>query len=131
MAGLLSSEVEKPFKKGSSKPNVEETIESRIRKEILKKQNIRFGSKLIPNAEFINVFIEEAKECSNPDSNYCYKGTATVKIWKSTVGEEKLDYKEFSACRISGYALINTNNLELVCGTSVDSGLPQNTNLFL
>lgn len=131
MAGLLWSEIEKPFVKGSSKPNEEETIESRIKKEIFKKKNIRIGSKYITNIELINVVIEEAKKCNNPDSNYYYKGTATAKIHKTSEEGEKAEYQEFTACNISGYALIDENHLELVGGTSIDSGLPNNINFFL
>ena len=130
MVGLLSSEIEKNFVKGSSKPKEEETIESMIKKEILKKTDIRLRAEFISNAELINVVIIEAKKCNNPDSNYCYKGTATVKIYKSSVRGEKAEYQEFSACNISGYALIDEKNFELVGGTSVDSGLLNNIKFF-
>ena len=58
MTYFVIGEKEKSFEKGSSKPEIQESIESRIRNEILRKQKNRLNVKSIDKIELVNVIIE-------------------------------------------------------------------------
>ena len=130
MAGLLLGEKEKPFVKGSSKPKEDETLESRIKKEIYAKQKYCINEKSIYREKISDVVISQAKKCDNPNSNYRYKGTATVRIYKSDEDKNQ-EYQEFRLCNISGYAQVDENNVVLIGDISIDSGLPKHIKVTL
>jgi len=111
------------FIKGSSKPKQEQTIENRIKEEVLRKQELRLDGSLINGAKISNLEIKKATPCDNPDSNYMYKGCGTIKIAKFVGGSDKPDYQEFPNCDISGFALIEDKEVKLINKTSIDSGL--------
>ena len=79
MTYFVIGEKEKSFEKGSSKPEIQESLESRIRNEILRKQKNRLNAKSIDKIELVNVIIETVNKCNNPNSNYYYEGSATVR----------------------------------------------------
>ena len=112
------------FIKGSSRPKQEDTIESKIRKEILTKQELRLDGMYIHDAQISNVVVEEAKPSQSPDCNY-YKGHGTIRLFKPADDNGKRDYQEYPECKISGFAQIDKEKVTLVNGTSIDSGVPR------
>lgn len=131
MTYFVIGEKEKSFEKGSSKPEIQESFESRIRNEILRKQKNRLNAKSIDKIELVNVIIEIVNKCNNPNSNYYYEGSATVREYFPSEVSEKLDYQDKTACKISGYAKIEENNVELIDDVSIDFGLLKQRNLSL
>ena len=131
MTYFVIGEKEKSFEKGSSKPEIQESLESRIRNEILRKQKNRLNVKSIDKIELVNVIIETVNKCNNPNSNYYYEGSATVREYFPSEVSEKLDYQDKTACKISGYAKIEENNVELIDDVSIDFGLLKQRNLSL
>lgn len=113
------------FIKGSSRPKQKETIESKIRKEILTKQELRLDGMYIHDAQISNVVVEEAKPSQSPDCNYYYKGRGTIRIFKPANDNGKRDYQEYPESKISGYAQIDKEKVTLINGTSIDSGIPR------
>ena len=65
-----TGELKETFVKGSSKPKVEESIESRIKNEILKKQKDSLNANSNDNIELFNIVINMAEKRDNSDSNY-------------------------------------------------------------
>ena len=129
MAGS-TGELKETFVMGSSKPKVEESIESRIKNEILKKQKDSLNANSNDNIELFNIVINMAEKRDNPDSNYYYKGTASIRIYEHSTGQSKREFQEFGRCDISGDAQIDDNNVGLVNGISIDSSFTKHIKLF-
>ena len=113
MAGS-TGELKETFVKGSSKPKVKESIESRIKNEILKKQKDSLNANSNDNIELFNIVIN----------------MASVRIYEHSAGKSKREYQEFGRCDISGDAQIDENNVELVNGISIYSGIPKHLKIF-
>ena len=100
-----------------------EEVASVVKIAILHEGKLRRNSAFLEDVKISKLETIHLTACENQDSNYSFTGTATItRIIETKNGN---DVMEFPNCSISGYAMVEGNNVTIVNGVSVDNGLPQ------
>ena len=82
-----------------------------------KNGSVRLENATITKLERIEVF-----SCNNPNTNFSFSATGTIRIDIKTANGD--DFQEFPNCEISGFVMINDDKAIIVNGISIDKGFP-------
>lgn len=106
---------------------MDEKIVSLLKTAIVKSGKLRKGSKYLKDACLTKINRLTIVPCDNLDSNYTFKGDAVITV--SVPTQYGIDQREFPICEISGFALVENDEANIINGVSIDRGLSQTLEL--
>lgn len=107
--------------------SMDEKMNSLLKTAIVQSGKLRKNSKYLKNVYVTKINRLNVGACDNLDSNYSFKGDVVITVNIPT--QDGINQHEFPCCEISGFALIENNEVNIINGVSIDSGLPRTLQL--